>query len=886
MRIELRTLGRWLAGGLALQLTLQPAIAAAQAPRAYDQVYARYLRGDASLGEVEAARRSFNLEALEAAQPQILPAVDDLEASRQDVSPAALGAIAGATAAATAAAEARQPGTLTKIASWVKDIPARTVRRWKGESQGFQTAEEANEFIENSKVPAYTANATQREAESDWKRPVLVTAQAEVNKVQAVIERVVAFGGITALTKAAGGDAASQKVIQQATQVVAKMTPAQKAQLASGLGGASGLGTMIRKMISGKPTSMLGRIVKDDFGNNILIAVAASGIVSAFLNDGLDLDTLKDKLVALNAIQSNRSRREDLMLQPLEAVAYLHMDKGASKAFQSLWSRATSGSGRLAQMLTGADEALTKFGSRFVKAPPAHLAEKAAAFGRQASSLGLPGVSGATSLSLAGMAEATFKAGTVGLIGMPLIMTGWRAIGGLKEGHYIGGSRDRIFARYDLYDTYYQRTGDRFKDALQERRVALLNLFEGYKKFPWTNALDYFFRFVGGYTGAVIASSIVAPVGIASFAVSLIVSAVFAEGGVALGKWLGAKLDTSGKFYERIRRANTEKIFQQQLADGTAVAEREAAMRALAELDKYRAALGVRNGKDLARVMEAGGGNAAELERLAQAYQEAKRIYVSQVAAKADEAAGGIEKLVRSSQANDRVKYVRSFDEVKLVQKGTYVQMQVGDESFYASPRYDIVTAEGRRGVWDYKTNRVIDVGSVHTNNGNRITFLDDAGVVAKDGVLQAKDKSELEKAAGNAFISNNGIVLEKGKKGEWLVRGYGGEYDIVLRDSGRRFKWDGQRYVEAGGPHDKPAAKVAEAELDAKAQKKAAKKADAKAESEARARAFSAKILKDLTASVAPTDGDALRGAFQDLGRMAKAQGSVTQRYAAALSE
>ena len=885
MRIELKTLGRVLAGGLALQLTLQPALAALHAPRVYDEVYARYLRGEASLGEVEAARRSFNQESLETARPQVLPTADELDADRlEETVP---GAVAGAaTATAVSAAAEKQPGTLSKIASWVKDIPARTVRRWKGEAEGFRTAEEANEFIESAKVPAYTANAAQREADSTWVRPVKVTAQAEVNKVQAVIERVVAFGGITALAKAAGGDAASKKVVQQATQVVSKMTAAQKAQLAKGLGGTSGLGPMIRKLVSGKPTSLLGKIVKDDFGNNILIAVVASGIVSAFLNDGLDLDTLKDKLVALNAIQSSRSRREEFLLQPLEAVAYLHMDKTASKAFQGIWSKATSGSGRLAQMLTGADDALTKLGSRFVKAPPAHLAEKAASFGRQASSLGLPGVSGATSLSMAGMAEATFKAGTVGLIGMPLIMTGWRAIGGLKEGHYIGGSRDRIFARYDLYDTYFQRTGNRFKDAMEERRVALLNLFEGYKKFPWTNALDYFFRFVGGYTGAVIASSIVAPVGIGSFAVSLIVSAIFAEGGVALGKWLGAKLDTSGKFYRRIRQANTEKIFQQQLEDGTAPAEREAAMRALAELDRYRAALGVRSGKDLAKVMQAGGGNAEELQRLARSYQDAKRVYVAQVAAKADEAASGIEKLIRLSQANARVKYVRSFDEVKLVKKDSYVEMQIGDETLYANPRYDIVTAEGRRGVWDYKTNRVIDVGSVHQNNGNRITFLDDSGVAVKDGTLEAKDKSQLEKAAGNAFISNNGIVMEKGKKGEWLVRGYGGEYDIVLRGSGRRFKWDGKRYIEVGSPHDKPAAKVAQADLSPKEQKKAAQKKKDQAEARAEAQTFSAKILKDLTASVAPTDGDALRGAFRDLGRMAKVQGSVTERYAKALSQ
>jgi hypothetical protein len=887
---------------LALLLALQPTILLAAS---FDEVYQGYLRGEISLGEMEAARQRHNRASTRRALPQVGRAsanADSLADSgglvEEDPPKAGLGE------------------KVKKIGRWIRDIPKRTLRRVAPEQEGLATAAQAREHIENSVVPAYTANGAQREADSTWVRPVKVTAQAEVEKVQSVITRVVTFGGLSTLAAAASGKASAKAAVAKATQIVAKLDSSQKRRLLAGLSGGS-VGKMLRSMISGKPTSAVGRLVKDSFGNNILLAVAASGIVTAFLDDGLDLDTLKDHLVALNALEGKRTRRESFILQPIEAVAYFHADKALSGAWKSLWTKATAGSGRIATMLTGADNALRAAGARMVQTPPAHLAGKAAAFGRQAASLGLPGVSGATSLSLMGAAESIFKAGTMGLIGMPVIETGWRMLAGEREGVVIGGNRGRTFAMYNFYDTYYQRTGSKWKDAIEERKNSTANLWGGYERWPFQHSFQWFLRFVGGYTGAVIASSVVAPVGFATFGVSLVVSAIFAEGGVAVGKWAGAKLDTSPGAYRRTRKKNMKKIFKLELELSEDTPERRRTLQALAEMDRFRATLGLRSRRDVVRVLKSGGSDGEKLARLAREYTQAKRAYLAALARKADARADDFEKMIRGSQINSRIKYVRSFDDVKLYRDKGYVQMEMPGFKSHASPRYDIVTAEGRRGVWDFRTNRVLDVGKVSENNGNRIAFLDDKGVVVKDGVLQTKDDSELEKEIGNAFITNNGVIFEKAAKGalitkgkkrgkkksEWLVRGYGGEYDIVLRDSRRRFAWDGERFLEVGSSAEaasKAAKLKGEGEASSKrlsarkrrkAERAAAKAKSAEAKVKAENQAFSAKVIHKLVKGVAkvgsPSDQKAILESLGDLGKLYKSSGdSLGERYTKVLAK
>lgn len=851
---------RGMSAGLAFLLLANPVLAAATTATTYDETLARYLRGEASLGEVEEARRAFQRESIERSVATQAPDAGEGEDRGSRRSASAPRAPEGA---------AEDPSTLGKIAAWVRDIPKRFTRRFVADDKGFERPEDIEKHIDTSVVKAYTANAAQREADSTWVRPVKVTAKNELNKVQSVIERVVGFGGMAALAKALSGDRQAQQAVQTATKVVAKLGAAEKQTLIQGLS-KSGLGKQISQLIGGKPTSAFGKVVKDQFGNNLILAVAASGLVSAFLNDGLDLDTLKDHLVALNAVESRRTHRENLIALPLETIAFYHMDRGATSLFNSLWTKVTSGTGGLAGWLTRSERAISAFGQSIVKTPPPHLAAKAAELTKTASSLGLPGVSGATALTLRGAAEAMFKAGTLGLVGIPLINGGWKVVMGFPEGMVIGGNRGKTYARYDLFYNYYQRTGSKVKDAVEERRMALNTFIDDHRKFPASHFLNYFARMAGGYMGAVVASTLLAPTGILGFGAALVVSAIFSEGLGALGTWLGAKMDTSPRFYRRLYKNNAEDIFESAAAMGVDLPEKRDALATLAELDRARARLRIRSRADLARVQAAGGPAVQELEALAARYADKKQAYMRAMADLADDRANDWERLMKVSQVNHRIHFVRAFEDITLEQRDDgYTWIVCPGFEAKASPRYDFVDAEGRRGVWDYKTNRILDVGFVSHNNGKRITFLDDESVDVKDGVMAVGYDPETSK--GEVVVTKDGIIMERGPKREWLLRGYGGEYDIVLRTSGRRFAWDDTRFVEVGTrAHEKLAAGIAE-----------------KAVKDAKAQAFSDELKGDL---VAKTQSRRRRGdvdaALIDLGRLARAKGaSSSERFTAVMA-
>jgi len=90
------------------------------------------------------------------------------------------------------------------------------------------------------------------------------------------------------------------------------------------------------------------------------------------------------------------------------------------------------------------------------------------------------------------------------------------------------------------------------------------------------------------------------------------------------------------------------------------------------------------------------------------------------------------------------------------------------------------------------ETNRILDVGQFSENNGNRILFIDSSSIdVSGDGALVNRED-------GKVRITKDGIVFERMASGQWSVKGYGGEYDVVCRDTGKRYAWTGKQYVAA----------------------------------------------------------------------------------------
>ena len=832
---------RILAFSLAWLLTVQPLLAATSLA----SLYQKYARGEISLSEYEDAKCKQN--EIEKARTRVMAPAATSDVVEGEV------------------AEVPQ-GKVQKIAKWVVDIPKRFLTRRTNSSGYFKDFDEIQKYEDEAIVKPYSGNAAMREADATIWRPVKVTALNEINQMQGVVEKLIAFNAVTVLTKANGGNAAAQSLIERGKQVLSKLTPAQKSAFAQNFAKGN-IGNLARNAATNSK-GLLKKLTLDKSGNNMLLIGVAASVVGIFLNDGLDLDTLKDHIVSLNLVQNQRSLSEYMIGNPVTAIAYYHANNKATLLFNSIYDKARQ-AGALGRAIKGAEKSVGAIGSKLLKKPPANLAGKAKAFGDTAKGLGLPGISAAEQLSFKALSENAFKGLGLGVAMKLALDLCWDVTVGIEDGVYVHGRRDKNFVRFhDLPYNYFQKSGNKFKDMIEERRIALQTRADTYTKWPITQFLNGFAMFMGGYLGAVLASSLLPVTGVASFGVTLLLSAIVAQGGMAFGTWLGAKLDTSSWFFGKQLKKNAEKW--KSVAANTDLAPKESgrAVNELSKLDDLRRSLGLRNKSDFKRLKKAGGSQWNELVSQSKAYLAARDDYENKVADLVFQRSLDIEKLTRASQANRNVLFVRHLSDVQLIKEGGYIKILItGDTGVpfkkNATPRYDIIDTRGHRGVWDSKTNRIIDCGPMNDTNGLRILFADDEDV-------EVNDRGELAVIKGGKLgITKAGIVYEQleGSK-DWNLKGYGAEYDIVLRKSGHRFRWDGTTYVTYEASRTKNSAAK-----DEKAEKKKQKKEAAKKKK-------LAKLREQLFGSSKAKDP--VLAALKDLSRLAKANGvSTNERLA-----
>ena len=836
---------RILAFLLAWLLTVQPLLAANSLATSYQ----KYVRGEISLSEYEDAKR---------AQLQ-------KEKERTRISaPAA----ANVTASVEGEKEEKSAGTVKKIAKWVVDIPKRFLTRRTNSAGYFKNFDEIQKYEDEAPVKPYSGNAAMREADATIWRPIKVTALNEINQMQGVVEKLIAFNAVSVLTKADAGNAAAKSLIERGKQVLSKLTPAQKATFAQNFAKGN-IGNIARQTATGSK-NLLKKLTLDKSGNNMLLIGVAASVVGIFLNDGLDLDTLKDHIVSLNLVQNQRSLTEYMIGNPATAIAYYHANNKATLLFNSIYDKARQ-VGALGRAIKSAEKSVGALGSKLLKKPPAHLAGKAKAFGDTAKGLGLPGISAAEQLSFKALSENAFKGLGLGVAMKLALDLCWDVTVGIEDGVYVHGRRDKNFVRFhDLPYNYFQKSGNKFKDMIEERRMALQTRADTYTKWPITQFLNGFAMFMGGYLGAVLASSLLPVTGIASFGLTLLLSAIVAQGGMAFGTWLGAKLDTSSWFFGKQLKKNARKWKNVAASSDLAPKECNRAVNELRKLDDLRRDVGLRNKSDYKRLKRAGGHQWNNLVAQSKAYLQARENYENKVADLVLKRSQEIEKLTRASQANRNILFVRHLSDVQLIKEGGYIKILITSDTGVpfkknATPRYDIIDTRGHRGVWDSKTNRIIDCGPLSKTNGLRILFADDEDVeVTDEGQL-------IIKKGGKLGITKAGIVYEQleGSK-DWNLKGYGAEYDIVLRSSGQRFRWDGTSYVT----YESSEAKSSQ-NKDDKAATKAAKR-------EAKKKKKIAKLRRQLFGR--SKIKDPVLAAMKDLSRLAKANGGSTNERLAAV--
>ena len=634
-------------------------------------------------------------------------------------------------------------GFVSSIANWISDIGERARRQFKSK-EGFDSDDEAQKIIDDSPNASYTGNLSKRTADSGIMYPLKQVGLSVFDKEIGLISRFLSQSIVNTIAKQGKG-AVSSQTWQKAGRVIAGMTPKQLSALNQNLSNSS-IGQSVAKFAR---TNQLGATMKAD------ASMAAIGLVAALLErgiyDGLDLNSLRDNVVNLSAICQLHKPQQKLISLPVMMVVSKHAFDALSKVFDRLYFQALK-----SPTISRMDKAVALLGNKLFK--PNRLGSVAIKGGADsAKKLGLFDIAGATKLSLQGLTKSMFLGATCGLVLNCVFDIGHHFFMGIPKGVIIGGNRNQTMATPELYDLYYQKTGNKTKDFWENRKTAVSNVIDGYRRWKTARLMGAMGGFVGGYLGSVLAGALICATGPVGLIASIGISAVVAGVGAFFGDWLGAKIDNGEWMYARKRAAMERSI--------------RGEIRGMAT-----------PGKDIN----------SDIARLV---------------------ALDIEKLERVGNVRNRIKLVNNLENIKVSNDGDYWNLSIDDKdgtgfNAHASTRYDFVDITGNRGVWDPDTNQIINVGKVRDNNGRHMVFVnsDDMSFLKGGGVT-----------GKNLRVLSNGIVIKK-RGDKWYVVGNGPEYDIFIRDTGERFTWNGEKFEKSGQSEiaqKAPEAKVEEIESE-----------------------------------------------------------------------
>jgi len=625
--------------------------------------------------------------------------------------------------------------TFEGFLKWAKDFPKRVIRSAKAPETDL-TPEKVRKIVAESPNPTYNANPINREAESTIARPLKQIGLGMVDGQIGVVKTFMANKAV-GMISGLGKDPKATQAWSNARAVVSRMDP----KVANNLNkhfSSSPLGKSIINRVKSNPE--LAQKVGSEARVGLISVMGT--LFNMGIYDGLDLDTVKDRFVNLNAIVERRRKHEEVLggLGSLYAARYMSMLFG--KSFDRVYEAALARSPAFMK----ADRAVAAFGKRLFKAD--RLGVKVAS-GNIAEKWGLVGVGSGTRLTLQGLTRAAAMGSIFGVVGNLACGLTWDLLCGLPDYSIIGANRNRPVERIDDRNYYFQKTGDKWKDFWAEREVAFKNRIEGWRKWPLLNISSGIGGFLGGYIGSVVAGALIIGGGPLGIIAGIGISTLFAGlGSHLMGKFIGSKLDRH-PFILKLKaifwKRNIEKALN----------------------NIFFESLGIRPTKKQKELM--------------------KKV--------AEERLKDIKALEKTGQSVSRIKLVEDFSNIKIVKENGYTYLVIDGKNGQkfkekASPRYDFIDLMGNHGVWDPKTGKIINVGKVKEGAVKGVVFVNKSDIRVKNNKILSKQKDK------NFDYLKNGIILLKEDK--WKIKGQATTYDIIVRETGERFIWNGSEFVKA----------------------------------------------------------------------------------------
>ncbi len=636
------------------------------------------------------------------------------------------------------------------LKTWVKEIPKRMMRNVKGPETDL-TPDKVREIVNESKNKTYNLNAANREADSSIMRPLKQIGLGIADGQIGLMKTFLSASAVNTMS-GLGKSKASTLSYHKAERIAASLPPGVAKNLNKHF-----KSTPVGKSISSKMQQNSSNISSRVMGEAKIGLISIIGtLINTGVYDGLDVDAVKDRLINLNAIIERRRKHEEVIGSLGALYSARYMSQLFGKGFDKVYSAALARSPGLLKL----DKNVARMGSKLFKADRIGVKVTAS---NMAEKWGMVGVGGGTRLTLQGFSKA-FTMGTLfGVVGNLVSDLGWDVLVGLPDVSIIGANRNRTVELVEGRNNYFQKTGNKTKDFVEERKVAIKNRLDGRRKWPLVNLTRGIGSFLGGYVGSVIAGALMIGGGPVGMVMGIGISCLFAGvGSHLMGTFVGSKLDRS-KFVMNLRSKMWKRGIEKSLNE------------------IFFDSLGITPSK----------AQKAEMSRIADARLK------------------DLLKLEGTGQAANRIKFVESLDSIDVVTKNGYTSLKISESDGQkfdekASPRYDFIDLVGNQGMYDPITKRVYNIGKVSESTGRGVVFVSEKDIRLAGNKILAKQKD-----AGFDYLEN-GIIMSK-ENTKWKIKGQGTQFDIFVRETKTKYTWNGKEFVKCGSEEAKKAETLAE---------------------------------------------------------------------------
>ncbi len=597
------------------------------------------------------------------------------------------------------------------------------------------TPEQQQAIIDASINDTFVGNPTLRVENSDIYRPAKQVALQIMDGEIGIMQTFLAFQAATFINVAAGS-VGSRKTLAKTRQVIGAMTPSQLGKV-NGAMDRFGILSRLKNYLS-NPSPAVKNLLRAERKFAMMAVIGA--MITMGIYDGLDVNGVKDSILALDPMELNYSVSEGLAGAFFANFASRHLYKFFNDRFDLFYDKMLKSKVFGAEVLRLLDQKAYNQGRKWYRATrDGGVTHTRATFAQR---MGLVGVGEGTQFTLKGLLRQLAAGLAFGLAGQTVVNGALLGFRGYDNALHIGANRNYHSYLAEYPEFIYQKVGEKWTDGLNERKYAYMDWIEDevFKK-PMTFVMQMVSAFGGAYIGSVAAGALFLGSTPLSLVGGVMVSSLFAGIGAWLGGWAMLKMERSDGF-KNFRRI----LHERQLYN------------AILKMDIYTSG----------RIDD----------------EEARKLALDR--------SWDMHKLEFYGQAYNRLFLVEDFSKVKIYKSGNYTYMKVDERwgepfDMQAHQRYALVDIQGDEGLWDLLTEKVYNVGKVKDNNGFKISFVtDDEKIFFKGDFLDPREE-------GNFRILSNGLFMGPSdyNQSQWVIRAQDINTDLFMRNAQTRYFFD-----------------------------------------------------------------------------------------------